>query len=585
MENIEDLLRKRKELLDQIDTEIQSSYTKPVTLLFTDIVGSTTYFEEMGDIAGRQMIQTHNDLLFPVIAEAGGRVIKTIGDSIMASFEDPESGVGCAIAMQKRLAEYNAGREKKQKIRVRMGLHFGRAVVDEKDLFGDVVNTAARVEARADGEEIIISSELADKCDASRFPIVFLGSDTVKGKAREIRFFMVNWNGRREEELLASWEGRTKAKAAPALSANEKSGRKYVVKGTLPVKNPSLSSRHGNPYLNRVMISHPSMFFGRVTLVKRIMGRLSSEKPQSVSIVGERRIGKSSLLNFLTFESTRKEHLGDTGKYVFAFVDFQQVRSGNPDEVAAAIFQELRKSVECDSTGREDFDGIRSLCECLTDDGYKLILLFDEFESITKNPAIGPDFYSYFRSLANNYGVAFVTASGRNLKDMCVSRQISDSPFFNIFAVNYVGLFGRDEARRLVTGPSAEYGIPLAPVADAVLDEGGLYPFFLQMMCGSWFDFLESEAKTADDFAGKPTPRGVLSLFREESEPHFEFVVETLADDERAVLGGLSGGVQPKLGDAGAESLERKGYIVANESGGFAPFGKEFGLFVAKRLG
>jgi serine/threonine-protein kinase len=376
---------------------------------------------------------------------------------------------------------------------------------------------------------------------------------------------------------------------SPAL-VQQKSGPSVAVKVTVKrtasvIISPS-PAKHGNPYLNRVMIPHPSMFFGRESIVKRIMRRLSSEKPQSVSIVGERRIGKSSLLNFLNFQETRALHLNDAEKCVFAFVDFQQVRSANANQVVGAIFRELRKHVECDPGGglREDFDGLRTLCTCLSDDGYKLILLFDEFESITKNESIGPDFYSSLRSLANNFKVAFVTASGRNLKDMCVSRQISDSPFFNIFAVHYLGIFQREEALLFVTKPSEEYGIPLAPVADTILEEGGLYPFFLQIMCAAWFDFLESEGKGSAEYAGKQTPKGVLSLFREESEPHFEFVLETFNEEERALFAGLTKGKEPKPDDKFAELLERKGYIVRNQDGTLAPFGKELGLFVAKRL-
>jgi hypothetical protein len=227
---------------------------------------------------------------------------------------------------------------------------------------------------------------------------------------------------------------------------------------------------------------------------------------------------------------------------------------------------------------------MRTLCECLTEDGYGLVLLLDEFESITKNERIGPEFYSFFRSLANNFRIAFVTASGRNLKDMCVSHQISDSPFFNIFAVNYLGVFGMAEARILVNSPSKEYGIPLEPVSNIVVEEGGLYPFFLQMMCASWFDFLESEGKNAGDYAGKSTPKEILSLFREEALPHFEYVFETFGAEERGVLDGLCSEKQPEADDPFAGLLERKGYIVRGEDNFFKPFGKEFGLFLKRRF-
>ena len=76
MAGIEDLLRKRQETLNEIDKEILQSHTKEVTLLFTDIVGSTSFYERWGDITGRQMVQAHNDLLFPIIKNTGEILLK-----------------------------------------------------------------------------------------------------------------------------------------------------------------------------------------------------------------------------------------------------------------------------------------------------------------------------------------------------------------------------------------------------------------------------------------------------------------------------------------------------------------------------
>ena len=75
-----------------------------VTILFSDIKGSTSYFERRGDAEGLAMVQHHNDLLFPVIEGSGGRVIKTIGDAIMACFKDPVLAIKAAIRMQQVMA-------------------------------------------------------------------------------------------------------------------------------------------------------------------------------------------------------------------------------------------------------------------------------------------------------------------------------------------------------------------------------------------------------------------------------------------------------------------------------------------------
>src|SRR5688500_8513485 len=77
---------KLQELLEaraQAQQELEKMRT-PVTILFSDIKGSTTYFEKKGDVEGMAMINRHNSILFPVIEGEGGRVVKTIGDAIMA---------------------------------------------------------------------------------------------------------------------------------------------------------------------------------------------------------------------------------------------------------------------------------------------------------------------------------------------------------------------------------------------------------------------------------------------------------------------------------------------------------------------
>src|SRR3990172_5801590 len=76
-----------------------------VTIMFTDIKGSTSYFERKGDHEGMAMIHRHNAILFPITEQCGGRVVKTIGDAIMALFRDPVGAVKAAAEMQRALEE------------------------------------------------------------------------------------------------------------------------------------------------------------------------------------------------------------------------------------------------------------------------------------------------------------------------------------------------------------------------------------------------------------------------------------------------------------------------------------------------
>jgi eukaryotic-like serine/threonine-protein kinase len=302
--------------------------------------------------------------------------------------------------------------------------------------------------------------------------------------------------------------------------------------------------------------------------------------------VGERRIGKSSLLNFLYGPTTRVKHLEKPEQYVFVFIDFQQFRLKSPEELIGVIYSETARQTEgkIEIGLPANYDGLGQACETITGQGYKLIFLFDEFEAVTKNERIGPEFYSTFRSLANSYPISFITASGKNLKEMCASHEISDSPFFNIFTVQYLGALREQDAKDLIAKPSTAASIPLAPLAPAILDMGGLYPFFLQIACSAWFEYLEAEGKDAESVAGKTVPKAVMDMFRQEVEPHFEYILENLPEGERAVMKKLVEGGAASCGDPHADALERKGYLRQTEGEKLVVFSKEFGAFI-KRSG
>src|SRR5262245_57038380 len=102
--NIDQLLQTRSE----IDEELRR-HKAQVTIFFTDVVGSTTYFDRFGDTAGLLLLHRHDNLVTRAVEEFDGAVIKTIGDSVMAEFPEPVLAVRAAIAIQQRLLEQNQG--------------------------------------------------------------------------------------------------------------------------------------------------------------------------------------------------------------------------------------------------------------------------------------------------------------------------------------------------------------------------------------------------------------------------------------------------------------------------------------------
>ena len=131
-----------------------------VTLLFTDLSGSTALYEELGDAGAFAFVHEHFRLLDGIVEAHGGVRVKTIGDALMASFHDPLEGLRAAIAMQRAFDPWAEGRGLARPPRLKVGVHAGPALAvhtDSADLdyFGGTVNLAARAQDRAAPGEVV----------------------------------------------------------------------------------------------------------------------------------------------------------------------------------------------------------------------------------------------------------------------------------------------------------------------------------------------------------------------------------------------------------------------------------------------
>jgi class 3 adenylate cyclase len=179
------------ELTNSIIRQIHRS-RKAVTILFTDIEDSTRYWDTYGDVKGRLMVDQHNRLTFPVVKRFGGKIIKTIGDAIMASFKDPEDAIKAAIGIQQVL-HLMREKDKSFGLKVRIGLHTGHAIVEDNDVFGNVVNVAARVESKAKGNEILLSKSTVAKLNKRNLHLVRKGEYELKGKRHAMVLYSCDW--------------------------------------------------------------------------------------------------------------------------------------------------------------------------------------------------------------------------------------------------------------------------------------------------------------------------------------------------------------------------------------------------------
>jgi class 3 adenylate cyclase len=133
---------------------------KRLVLPFTDLQGSTALYERIGDMKAFDLVRLHFGHLRECIARNSGALVKTIGDAVMASFVDPLDALRAALDMRAQVAEFNAGAGS-ELISLKIGLHAGACLAvtlnDRLDYFGQTVNIAAKVQALAGADEIVVT--------------------------------------------------------------------------------------------------------------------------------------------------------------------------------------------------------------------------------------------------------------------------------------------------------------------------------------------------------------------------------------------------------------------------------------------
>ena len=169
-----------------------AALARDMAVMFTDIKNSTKFFEERGDLEGMAYLKRHNDLLHPLVEKHRGRIVKTIGDAIMAVFDSALDAATCGAEMQRALV-HERKRVPRDPIHIRIGAHFGKVMVDKKDVFGDVVNTASRIEHAAVPDEVVLSRPLMEALPPGAFEVLARGTVAAKGKADPVEIFSLRW--------------------------------------------------------------------------------------------------------------------------------------------------------------------------------------------------------------------------------------------------------------------------------------------------------------------------------------------------------------------------------------------------------
>ena len=180
------------------DTSAAREPEKPVhyvafrTILFSDMKGSTSINQRMGDDATMRVIRTHNSIIRESLATLVGREVKHTGDGIMASFASVTRAVECSITIQRKFEDYNRD-ARDVPIRVRIGLAAGEPVEDSGDLFGAAVQLASRICDCAEPGAILVSNVVRELSLGKGFLFRDLGEVELKGFEQAVRLHEVRW--------------------------------------------------------------------------------------------------------------------------------------------------------------------------------------------------------------------------------------------------------------------------------------------------------------------------------------------------------------------------------------------------------
>ncbi len=313
-----------------------------------------------------------------------------------------------------------------------------------------------------------------------------------------------------------------------------------------------------NPYFYGVPVKDPDNFFGRDDQLQTIFEALA--KGESISVVGERRSGRTSILYHLMTDAAHRAYGFDAQDFVFLYLD-PQLGMRDPQEfyreLAEALVEQLPATaprLPQDEVGRRE---VRSVLKSLQP--RRLILLIDEFERLLGNQGFPVDFFTFLRGLLGEHEVRYVTATTQRLSD-CYWGEWEGSPLYNVFRTVTLGAWTESEFDQFLTETSARSGAPMRSYSQEICKLAGRLPFYVQMACWLYFDaWRETNGRI------RPDSVSIKRRFAEEARPHLERIWhKSLSPQERdALIAVACKAGKPE--DSTLRDLTAKGYLVDGE--------------------
>lgn len=225
-------------LADWAKPKPKEEESKVITVMFTDMVGSTALTQTRGQAVAQQVVRAHNRIVREALTQFGGKEIKHTGDGIMCSFAQASGAVDAAIQIQKGVYQHNKDNPDLP-LHLKIGLNTGEPIAEDGDLFGSTVQLAARITDKAQADEIFVPESVRMVCAGKAYKFVNRGGYAMKGFEGDITLFEVVW----DDAFYAQKEA-AKAKAQQAAQAAQPAAQPAA---PVPTPPPAAARPPGAP--------------------------------------------------------------------------------------------------------------------------------------------------------------------------------------------------------------------------------------------------------------------------------------------------------------------------------------------------
>lgn len=312
-----------------------------------------------------------------------------------------------------------------------------------------------------------------------------------------------------------------------------------------------------NPFQYGKPVRDPKNFFGREEEIKSMYDQILSLN--SISLIGERKIGKTSLLLHLVHPQTLTKY-GITEDILMFYIDISTYSLSKPSDVFRKFLECISEKItgkikeEANTLLKREYIPFQQFAEIIAkinNNSQKIAFFLDEFENISMVKQ--GDVFSRLRYLAQMYDVVFVISTLRDLRSLFREARFSTSPFFNIFTTYQLRGLEESASRELIIETFKHGGQKVErSEIDSLVRFSGTNPFFLKL---SSFFYFEAQKKGKTEF-----DENLKTVIQQKLEPHHQYNWEHLPKDERIALLDIvkNGNSENSFAE---RSLERKGYI------------------------